>query len=304
MNTLTSRLPGYTDPASAIKTWWPVILGLLVLYLPTYWALAHGLWDSEENAHGPIVLIVSLYLVWQKRAVFSLAAASGRPGLPEVILGWGLLAFGLLAYALGRSQLIVLLEVGSQIPVILGMLLITVGVQAVRALWFPLFFLLFMIPLPGIVVEAATGPLKQYVSVIAEQVLYWAGYPIGRSGVTLTVGPYQLLVADACSGLHSMFSLSAMGLLYLYLMQRTSVVRNLILMAAILPIAFAANVVRVMVLVLVTYHLGDEAGQGFLHGFAGIMLFVIALLFLFALDWILGFFLPDRSRARTSGDQQ
>jgi exosortase len=114
----------------------------------------------------------------------------------------------------------------------------------------------------------------------------------------LTVGQYQLLVADACSGLHSMFSLSAMGLLYLYLMERTSLARNLIIMAAILPIAFAANIVRVMVLILVTYHMGDEAGQGFLHGFAGIMLFVIGLLFLFMLDWVLGFFLPDRPRAR------
>jgi exosortase/archaeosortase family protein len=95
-----------------------------------------------------------------------------------------------------------------------------------------------------------------------------------------------------------MFSLSAMGLLYLYLMQRTSLARNLIIMAAILPIAFAANVVRVMVLILVTYHLGDEAGQGFLHGFAGIMLFIVGLLFLFVLDWVLGFIFPDRVRAR------
>ena len=89
-----------------------------------------------------------------------------------------------------------------------------------------------------------------------------------------------------------------MGLLYLYLMQRTSVARNLIIMAAILPIAFFANVVRVMVLILVTYHLGDEAGQGFLHGFAGIMLFVVGLLFLFLLDGLLGFVLPDRPRAK------
>jgi len=98
-----------------------------------------------------------------------------------------------------------------------------------------------------------------------------------------------------------MFSLSAMGLLYLYLMQHTSVARNVVIMAAILPIAFAANIVRVMVLVLVTYHLGDEAGQGFLHGFAGILLFVIGLLFLFVLDWVLGFIFPDRPRTRAQG---
>lgn len=296
MNTLTPRAT-WLDAMAPLKIWWPVMLGLLALYVPTYWMLAHGLWNSEEQAHGPIVLVVALFLIWQRRAIFT-NSGGYQPKRVEVATGWVLLIVGLLAYALGRSLEILLLEVGSQIPVILGALLITQGVRAARALWFALFFLVFMIPLPSFIVDTATGPLKQYISIIAEHVLYVAGYPIARSGVMLTVGPYQLLVADACSGLHSMFSLSAMGLLYLYLMQRTSITRNLIIMAAILPIAFVANVVRVMVLVLVTYHLGDEAGQGFLHGFAGIMLFIIGLLFLFVLDWVLGFVFPDRPRAR------
>ena len=294
MSTLAPRA-SLLDALAPLKSWWPVVLGLLVLYVPTYWMLAHGLWNEDDHAHGPIVLVVALYLIWQQRDIFSVA---DKPTRIEAATGWTVLIIGLLMYALGRSQDILLFEIGSQIPVILGALLITLGMKSVRTLWFALFFLLFIIPLPGFVVDAATGPLKQYISVIAEQVLYAAGYPIGRSGVTLTVGPYQLLVADACSGLHSMFSLSAMGLLYLYLMQHTSITRNLIIMAAILPIAFVANIVRVMVLVLVTYHLGDEAGQGFLHGFAGIMLFIIGLLFLFALDGILGFIFPDRPRAR------
>ncbi|MBN8763979.1 MAG: exosortase B [Thiobacillus sp. 63-78] len=299
MSTLAPRAPVF-DVLIHLKPWWPVLLGLLVLYVPTYWMLAHGIWNSEEQAHGPIVLIVTLFLIWQQRALF-LADVGTPPTRGQTAIGWTLLVIGLLVYALGRSQDILIFEIGSQIPVILGVLLITLGAKAARALWFALLFLVFMIPLPGFIVDAATGPLKQYISIIAEQVLYAAGYPIARSGVMLTVGPYQLLVADACSGLHSMFSLSAMGLLYLYLMQRSSVTRNLIIMAAILPIAFVANVVRVMVLVLVTYHLGDEAGQGFLHGFAGIMLFIIGLLFLFVLDWVLGFIFPDRPRDRTQG---
>ncbi|MBU1222281.1 MAG: exosortase B [Gammaproteobacteria bacterium] len=296
MNTLAPRASALAV-LEPLKVWWPIILGLLVLYVPTYWTLAHGIWNSDDYAHGPIVLIVTLYLIWQQRAVF-MRDVSAPPTRGEAAAGWVLLVFGLLAYAVGRSQDIVILEIGSQIPVMLGVLLITLGLSAARALWFALFFLIFMVPLPGFVVDTVTGPLKQYISVIAEQVLYAAGYPIARSGVVLTIGQYQLLVADACSGLHSMFSLSAMGLLYLYLMERTSLARNLIIMAAIIPIAFAANIVRVIVLIQVTYHMGDEAGQGFLHGFAGIMLFVIGLLFLFMLDWVLGFFLPDRPRAR------
>lgn len=299
MNSVSARLSAWRNSLLILKSWWPILLGLLVLYIPTYWMLAHGLWNIEEQAHGPIVLVVALFLIWQKRDVFLRDVVDTTTRASNPVLGWTLLVLGLLAYALGRSQDILLFEVGSQIPVILGALLIILGLRSVKALWFALFFLIFMIPLPGFIVDAATGPLKQYISIIAEQVLYAVGYPIARSGVTLTVGPYQLLVADACSGLHSMFSLSAMGLLYLYLMQHTSVTRNFIIVAAILPIAFVANVVRVMVLILVTYHMGDEAGQGFLHGFAGIMLFVIGLLFLFALDGVLGIFLPDRSRVRS-----
>jgi exosortase B len=295
MNTISSRM----GATALLETWWPVLLGLLALYLPTYYDLANGLWDSEEHAHGPIILVVVLYLIWTQREIFFKAAVGpGAIALPagmsegvdtkRPVLGWSLLAAGLVLYALGRSQDILLFEVGSQIPILLGALLVTIGAGAARSLWFALFFLLFMIPLPGFVVDAATGPLKQQISVISENVLYQFGYPIARSGVVLTIGPYQLLVADACSGLHSMFSLSAMGLLYLYLVAHKSWLRNGILIASILPIAFAANVVRVMILVLVTYHFGDEAGQGFIHGFASILLFIVALLFLFALDGLLG----------------
>jgi exosortase len=182
--------------------------------------------------------------------------------------------------------------------VVAAALLLLKGRQALRAAWFPVFYLLFMVPLPGTLVDAVTEPLKHWISIIVVDVLHAVGYPIGRTGVMITVGQYELLVADACSGLNSMFSLAALGALFIRLMGRTSRLHTALLVAAIIPIAFAANIVRVIVLILVTFHLGDEAGQGFLHGFAGIMLFVIGLLFLFLLDWILGFIFPDRPRAR------
>jgi exosortase len=132
-------------------------------------------------------------------------------------------------------------------------------------------------------------------------VLYAAGYPISRTGVILSIGQYQLLVADACSGLHSMFSLSALGTLFMYMMARTSRLHNAIMLAAILPIAFVANIVRVIVLVLVTYHLGDEAGQGFLHGTAGMVLMLVALGILFALDALLRVVLREKPSRPAAG---
>jgi exosortase B len=259
--------------------WLPIALGLCALYVPTYVKLWNGVWNSEEQGHGPLILAVVAYLFWQKRDVL----VRDNPQ-PSKLLGWPLFLFGLLAYVLGRSQDILLFEVGSHIPVLAGLLLLTRGRPGLAGLWFPVFFIVFMVPLPGVIVDALTNPLKRHVSEIAEFIVYWAGYPIARSGVTLTIGPYQLLVADACSGLHSLYSLSALGLLYLYLMHHKSLSRNLLIGASILPIAFGANVVRVIFLVLVTYHFGDEAGQGFLHGFAGMVLFVAALVLLFAID--------------------
>jgi exosortase B len=279
----------------AALQWLPILLGLAAMYLPTYSNLVSTVWRSEDQAHGPLILMVVLYLIWQKRACL-MVEIKGRANW---IAGWLLLLFGLLLYVLGRSQGVLIFDVGSQIPVLIGTLLITRGVPALRILLFPLFFLVFMIPLPGMLVDVVTGPLKQQISELAEIALYWAGYPIARSGVTLTIGQYQLMVADACSGLHSMFSLSALGLLYLYMMRYRSWARNAVLIASFLPIAFVANTVRVIILVLVTYYLGDEAGQGFIHGFAGILLFMVSLLFLFTLDAVLGLILPESANVES-----
>jgi exosortase len=104
----------------------------------------------------------------------------------------------------------------------------------------------------------------------------------------LNIGQYQLMVADACAGLNSMFSLEAMGLLYLNIMGYTSAARNTFMAIMVIPISFAANIVRVIILVLVTFYFGDAAGQGFVHDFAGMVLFTTALLFTIFVDSIYG----------------
>ncbi len=278
----TAPLPAIMRSEAIIG--WPVWLGLLVMYAPTYYTFATTVWDTSEEAHGPLILLVALYLIWQQRDQLR-RYGSARP-MP--VLGTFLMLFGLLLYVLGRSQDILMFDIGSQIPVLAGILLIAVGGGPLRRLWFPLCYIGFMIPLPGFFVDALTGPLKEYVSELAEGLMYHAGYPVARSGVTLTVGQYELLVADACSGLNSMFSLSALGVLYVYWTRGASRARDALLVAAIIPIAFFANVARVVILVLVTYYFGDEAGQGFVHGFAGVLLFIVALACLFALDRVLG----------------
>lgn len=266
------------------SAWLVALAGFAAMYLPVYWWAAKSIWQTDEQAHGAIILLVVGWLFWEKKAAILSASSSAKSDISAGSAGWVAFALGVLVYLLGRVLGISILEIGSQVPVLLGSILILGGWSALKAGWFPLAYVLFMIPLPGSLVDALTGPLKQLISVTTEHTLYAAGYPIARNGVMLSIGQYQLLVADACSGLHSMFSLSALGLLYMYLSARASLSHNCIMLASILPIAVASNIVRVITLVMVTYHFGDEAGQGFLHGAAGILLLIVALVILFMLD--------------------
>ena len=284
---LRALLPVSADPVTLLI----VLVALALLYFPTYWDLSHTIWRSSDQSQGPLMLGAALWLMFQRRNELAVL-----PSRPQHRSGGLLLAFGLVMYAVGRSQSIWLFEVGSQIAVFAALLLLFKGTQAIRVAWFPLFFLIFMVPLPGPLVSALTSPLKSGVSWAASELLFALGYPVSRSGVILTVGPYLILVADACAGLTSMFSLEALGLLYLNIVRHESALRNGLLSVLMIPISLLANVVRVLVLVLVTYHFGDAAGRGFLHGFAGVLLFVVALLLTFFADHILGIFMkPNKA---------
>ena len=266
-----------------------LVLGLAALYGPTYYMLAHTVWATDEQGHGPIILAISLWLMWRRRAEYQALEAR-----PATVGGSFLLLIGFLLYMLGHTQQLETFEVASQILVLAGCLLVLKGPGALRLMAFPLFFMVFMVPLPSVLVQIITVPLKTAVSYVAEAVLHQVGYPIARTGVILSVGPYQLLVADACAGLNSMFTLEALGLLYMNLMNYTSIPRNITLAVLIIPISFIANIIRVMILVLVTYHFGDAAGQGFVHGFAGMVLFMVALVLILAVDTLLGLVFRQR----------
>ncbi|MCX9156657.1 exosortase B [Niveibacterium sp. 24ML] len=263
-----------------LAPWLLVLFGLAAMYGPSFYDLFRGIWSTDEQAHGPIVMGVSAWLIYRSRSeLFGSSNAAPRP-----VIGWALLVFGCLLYAVGRSQGLLLLEVGSLIVNVVAIVLLLRGPQQLKTIYFALFFMLFMVPLPGTFVDAVTHPMKMAVSYVAEHILFAVGYPIARTGVILQIGPYQLLVADACAGLHTLFTLEALGLLYLNVVKHASLFRNVVLAVLIIPISFAANVIRVIVLTLVTYHFGDEAGQGFVHGFAGMVLFVAALLLIMGVD--------------------
>ena len=264
---------------------WPSLLAgsCLVAYIPTISGLIDGPWQTEQEGHGPLIIAASLWLVWQSRHRLRAAGTSTAP-----VAGWTVLLFGLALMFLARTQGVLTVEAFSIIPVICGCVLLAGGWSTLRAFAFPIGFLLFAIPMPDWLIDAATVPLKVFISDVVTQSLYAAGYPIAQNGVMIMIGSYQLLVKDACSGMNSIFALSAIGVFYVYVFRPHEKVRSLLLLLAIVPITVVANFIRVLTLVLIAYYGGVDLLEGSLHDLTGIGLFVVAVILLFLFDSILG----------------
>ncbi len=270
------------DWRSFLRSSWPLALGMAALALPTLASLAQGPWQEESGVHGVIVLVTGIWLLLRRWDDIVRLRRPGHPLLTAVLLG-----AALLLYVGGRAFEFISIEAAALLLAMVGVIQQYWGLAVLRLLWFPIFYLGFVVPLPGWVLDQITLPLKEFVSWLVTGGLAQLDYPIGRLGVTLYVGPYQLLVEDACAGLNSLVSLSAIGLFYVYLLRGSNAVYSMLLLAMVIPIAIAANCVRVAALVLITYYLGNAWAQGYLHNFAGMVTFVSALLFIFMLDWIL-----------------
>ena len=258
---------------------WPLWLGFAALALPTLFTLAQQSWPREDGAHGPIILAAGGWLLARE-----LPQLRERAAPAPLWLALGLMVPALAAYVFGRAFDLLTLQVGGLYGAGLAILLAKFGPKALLGVWFPVFYLTFAIPPPGELMSSMTTPLKHFVSFVVSGGLGALGLPVAREGVTLIVAQYQLLVEDACSGMNSLFGLTAISLLYVYLRRGSSLAYSLVLCAFITPVAVAANVIRVAILVLLTYFFGDAVAQSFLHVTAGLLLFVTALSLVFAID--------------------
>ncbi len=260
--------------------YWPIVVAYLILFLPTYFSLAMGPWDTPQEGHGPFIVMAALWLAYN----YYSADHSDLKRSPALISGSAVLIVGLLMYILGSSQDMLAVETVAQIPIIASCILLLHGWALLRRCWFVLFFMIFIVPMPGWLMDDITSPLKMLLSQLVTDWLYDLGYPISQNGVVIFIAQYQLLVKDACVGLNSLFSLSAVGFFYIYLAKHDNIFHSILLGLFILPVAFFANVVRILFLVLVTYYFGDEVGQGFVHDFSGLVLFTASLFGVFFVD--------------------
>ncbi|WP_249341372.1 exosortase V [Sphingomonas sp. 3P27F8] len=280
-------------PVEWIRSTPILVIGLLAVIVPVMIHVGQESWSTEQGAHGPIVLATGLWLLSRE---WGAARAIARPG--SWLVGGVLLAVLLPLYLFARVTSIVEIEGATMYAIVLTTAYLLWGAATIRVVWFPLFYLAFMFPPPDTLFAMLTQPLKIAISQWAVGILHAAGYPIAGSGVSIQIGQYDMLVAAACAGLNSMISLTALGLFYIYIRHSANWRYMLFLVACILPVAIVANLVRVIILLLVTYHFGEAAGQGFIHEAAGLTMFMSALLGIFLIDSLAA---PIRDRLAARG---
>jgi exosortase len=260
---------------------------LLWLYLPTLTHLVLQWWSDPNFSHGFFVPVFSAFVIWQERD--RLQRLPLRPAWSGV---W-FLVLGLCLLMLGQLGAEIFLARFSLLFVLAGLIILFFGWIFFRAILFPLAFLVMMIPIPAIVFNQITFPLQIFASKVASTILPWLGVPILREGNVILLPSIALEVADACSGIRSLMSLATLAIIYGYLMDRRVSIRILLAVAA-LPIAVAANSLRVVITGLLVQYWDPDKAQGFFHEFQGWLMFVASLGMLYFLHKVIQIFWPAK----------
>jgi exosortase len=257
-----------------------VLAGVLWLYGGVLSSLVRQ-WASDDNySHGFLIVPLALYCGWERREQLSRAAS--RPHLA----GLAIVVLSLLVFAAGVFAAELFLTRISLVGVVAGTVLFVWGWEHLRQLAFPLLLLPLMVPLPAIVFNQIAFPLQLVASRVGEATIAFAGIPVLREGNILELPNLTLAVAEACSGIRSLISLITLAVALAYFTDQRSIPRTLIVLASI-PIAIAANAVRVAGTGLASHYFGARAAEGFFHGFSGWLVFAAAFAGLIAIQQVL-----------------
>ena len=276
-----------------VIVWKTVVLLALVgwLYVPILVPLVKQWWSDPNFSHGFFVPLFVGFLLWQDRD--RLAAVPQAPsswGLPFIIVGLLTLLLGVFGAELFFSRVSLVLLIG-------GLVIFFLGWKMLRAVLFPLLFLILMIPIPTIILNQITLPLQILASKLAAWSLPLCGVPVLREGNIINLPAMPLEVADACSGIRSLLSLTTLAVMYGYLLE-TRVWLRVALALASVPIAVAANGFRIFGTGLLVQYWDPDKAQGFFHEFSGWLIFVVSLLLLFGVHWCTRSFLARRENAQ------
>jgi len=271
-------------------------LGASALAVPTLIENVQQNWSLDQSAEGPLVFAVGLWLLFRRWPAMRAAAA---PPLGAVSRG---LALGLwvatsLVYVLGRAGGQYIAESYALYGFFLIGVFAAFGTRGLKAGGFPLVFLIFALPVPFFISHALTTHLRLSITQAVVKLFETFGFEIEKDGLTIMIDQYQLAVEDACSGMNSLFSLSAMGLVYLYLRRPGRPIYLTLMLGPIIGFAIFSNFVRIAVLVLITHLYGDAVAQSLLHETTGFIIFAVALSGIFLVDALAAPWLPRRTLA-------
>ena len=261
---------------------WACVLSILglVLYGPIFKALVLDWWRDPNYGHGFLVPVFAGYVIWRERERLTrIALKPSNFGLVVMLGGIFLLLAGSLGAELFTSRF-------SLLVLTAGVVLFLAGWKMLRAVSFPLGFLILMIPIPVLIYNQITFPLQLLASRFATFWLQLVNVPVLREGNLIILPNYTLEVVDACSGIRSLMTLITLAVAYGYLMQDRRWVRW-VLALLMIPIAIVSNAIRIMGAGLLTYHFGPEMAEGFFHEFSGWVIFVAALILMFGCHWLL-----------------
>jgi len=265
--------------------WWgAAALALLIgfLYKDIFIALVKQWWDDPDFSHGFVVPLIAAWLVWQRKDIVE--------RLPLKPSWWGfavmLGAIGILLLGIFGAELF--LSRSSFIFLLAGLVIFFAGWAQFRALIFPWAFLFLMVPIPTILMNTVTLPLQFLASDLASALLRLVGVPVLREGNVIQLPTMSLEVVEACSGIRSLVSLITLAIVYSYLLEKNKWTRVALVVSA-LPIAIAANGLRIMGTGLTGIYWSPDKAQGFFHEFSGWVIFVLSLLMLLGLHRLIGF---------------
>jgi len=251
-----------------------VFAGLLgLIYYDILFRMGFQWYNDPDYSHGFLVPFMSAYFVWERRE-----RLLALPLAPNV-WGVGVLGFGLIMLLIGSVGAELYTQRTSLIVVLAGLALLVLGREFLRVLVFPIVFLLFMVPLPAIVVNAVSFPLQLFAAKTAVFCLYNFGIPVLREGNVIVLAGTTLEVAEACSGIRSLQALLALGTVFAYFSQRVMWKRWVLVLLSI-PIAIVTNAFRVTGTGVLANYWGIEAAEGFYHTFSGWLIFVLAFVML------------------------
>ena len=251
-----------------------------LLYAPVIEKLVYDWINLPDFSHGFLIPIISFYFVYAKRKQLANVSVSGQ------WMGLGLMVSGILLNLIGNLANEYFTTRFSFLVVIGGVILFILGKDFYKILQFPLIFLVFMIPIPSILMDQVSFPMQLFASKVAAKSLDMIGIPVLREGNIIQLANTSLEVAEACSGIRSLMSLLTISVLLAYFGQSRFPKRVLLVVSAF-PVAIVANAARVTGTGVLAYYYGNAAAEGFFHGFSSWIIFVVGLICLYVIGTVL-----------------